>query len=238
MAKDESPAIFDMILGQTPEPSEFADKILQAENASSPATEGNGDTTASASGNASFPNPPGMASVNIGDQSSSTNPPTDDSVFNPEIHAGGPDGKGIKTKSGKFRRKPGRKGSKHYDGGLNSPQAVEANPIDPFRMERAKQDAQIATALTFTLGVSMFGEEGKPVTDLQVGINEPEEFVVAYTQYFYMSGPMNLPPGMVLAMTFFNYSMRRYQMPQSRGKIQAMFSWVKSRVYSMIGWDE
>lgn len=220
----------DTLLGGIPDPSEFADSIPvppEALNISPPADAGGEPQSPPVTS----PHGSEVAPASVIEDGS-------DDVFNSDIHAGGPDGKGIRTKSGKFRRKPGRKKAAGEPGTINTPGVVtQGDIIDPNRMNKAKAAAQVCTAATFILGQVICGAEGAPLVVPEHGINEPAEFESAYTQAFYMSeNPIDVPPWVLIAIVAGSYTARRMAMPNTRSRIGRVWGWIKLQTIRVYLW--
>jgi hypothetical protein len=211
----------DTLIDQMPEPSSFADQIEPPSTGEveSPVVNGiNPPVTPVES-----PSPLEWDS-GAEDFAEPSETPVTGEVFNPDIHCVDENGNPRVTKSGKYRRKPGRKNAVNYA-------ATDPNQINQAKMMNAQAAAQVSVAATFIAGQLCFGPEGAP----QEG--EPEQMAQSFTQFFYLSEkPVNIPPWVLVAMVIGSYAAKRMAMEQPRTRVMKGVAWIKESVYGIYKW--
>jgi hypothetical protein len=162
---------------------------------------------------------------------------TDDSgeTFDPSKHASDENGQPVKTASGKFRKRSGRKpGATGNSDNTQKPKSqlgnVNANSrdnqppaVDPGTIEAARAAAH----LTFQAGLLLGGEDFQPIIDQSTGLNEPLQMENAYKNYFQARGVTDFPPGVALAVTMIAYAAPRFSQPRTKTRLQKVGAWFK-----------
>jgi len=131
-------------------------------------------------------------------------------------------GKPKLTKTGKFRKKPGRKTSTG-DGSAQS----ESKRLS------CREAGKVSAEGVFLIGQSVFGEEWKPVIDPETGINEPENLTTAFAAYYEATGFRDPPPWLMLVMGLGAYAGPRLAAPKTQGKLKRFTQWIGLR---LTGW--
>lgn len=200
------------VIGQMPEPSEFADQI-QAPGADTLNIGGDDDDAS----DFNFETPGEHKS-----ESSGASPTSGPETFNPEIHCVNEDGTPRLTKSGKFRRKRGKANA------TPTPSLVD---VDPARMANAKAAAQVSIACTFLAGQIAFGPEGAPQGD------EPAQMETAYTQFYYLSEkPVNIPPWLPVLMVTSIYCAKRMAIVEPRNRVMRGVEYITTKVSAVFNY--
>jgi len=161
-------------------------------------------------------------------------------VFDPAIHAVDPEtGEPIKTASGTYRRKPGRKAG--GGGNINKPllksqlgstgattnNAGQAAPS----VDSGTVAAGIATAhAIFQAGQLLGGEEWAPIKNAEYGLDETKQMETAWIEYYKAKGVTDFPPGVILLMTLGAYAAPRFALPKTKSRLQVAVSWVKNKL--------
>jgi hypothetical protein len=203
------------LIEQMPEPSSFADQIHAPSSGDVENPVENGSDTPVET--VESPSPLEWAEP--------TSTAGDDEVFNPDIHCVDENGNPRRTKSGKFRRKPGRKNASNYA-------QMSPEQMNEAKMMNAKAAAQVSVAATFITGQLIFGTEGAPIIDPANGIDEPQQMEAAYTQFYYLSkNPVNVPPWMLIAVVAGAYTARRMAMDKPRNRVMKGINWIKMQVF-------
>ena len=135
----------------------------------------------------------------------------DGNVFDPSIHASDKDNKPVLTKTGRFRKKSGRK--------VHSPQKQEVkagtNPAGSY------QAACAATGLFIQTGIGLFGDEWYPQEIPDYG-NEEQMLTGAFTRYFEAKEITDFPPNVALVMALSQYALVRATMPKTKSRLSKM----------------
>lgn len=143
-------------------------------------------------------------------------------VFDPAYHVFDDEtGKPKLTKTGKFRKKPGRKPS--GSGGATA---------DAKAMS-CREAGKVSAEAVFVTGQALFGEEWKPVIDPEHGIHEPENLTTAFAAYYEATGFRDPPPWMVLVIGLGAYAGPRLAAPKTQGKLKRFTQWIGLR---LTGW--
>lgn len=197
-------SIADDILGSMPTPQPAAMEQARAENAS---TE---------------PNPTATPS---GETDSSG------AAWNPEIHATGADGKGVKTAKGEWRRRRGAAGRSSVVG-------RKAADVPPAQQnDTAARAAGVACAHSlFMFGRMLGGEEWAPRKIEEKGtvlLDESKMMEQAWGDYFVATGKTDFPPGLALTMACSAYILPRFTMPMTKSRIQKAKEWA---VHKYVSW--
>lgn len=136
-------------------------------------------------------------------------------TFDPSYHVSDKDGNPVLTKTGKFRKKPGRNSAgKSGTGGLNYPE-----PPAPDNVGLA---AETAAAIYINSGVVIFGPEWLPD-----GHGEKEGLVDAFRAYLDAKGIDDIPPGLALSIAMMGYAAKRLYMPETQTRLSRIILWVK-----------
>jgi hypothetical protein len=145
----------------------------------------------------------------------------DDSVWNPAIHATGRDGKGIRTKSGGWRKRRGKAGqpSQVHTGSSN---VVRPEPVADDASARAAGAA--AAASVFMLGRAFGGESWSPTAD-EVKLQSD-----AWGNYFVAKGVTDFPPGVALTIALASYAGPRFFTPETKQRAGVIKHWFSVRV--------
>jgi len=190
--------IVDESIEGKPEPSEFADKLIEEQEHVETGGNGEGVTpSGSSSGTAS-----GFASDRISE------------VFDPQIHAVGPDGEPRRNKDGSYRR---RKGFRSV--------AVQPSPIVTGPTPGCREAAKVTVNTIVILGQITFGDEWKP---LEV---EVDMMVQAWTDYFNSQGLTAFPPWLGVCMATGAYALPRLGKPKTRSKLGTAWNWLKGKLW-------
>ena len=143
-------------------------------------------------------------------------------VFDPAIHLFDADtGKPKLTKTGKYRKKPGRKAS-----------ATGSVQGDAKAMS-CREAGKVSAEAVFVTGQALFGEEWKPVINPEHGIHEPEQLTTAFAAYYEATGFRDPPPWLVLVIGLGAYAGPRLAAPKTQSKLKRFGQWVGLR---LTGW--
>lgn len=157
--------------------------------------------------------------------------------WNPEFHATGADGKGIRTAKGAWRKRRGVAGSRPY---LNTSAAnsAPAEPKeDPSVTEQRTLEHQnrmagaMAGTMLVRISAAVGGKEFLPrnITAAGVTYNEEQFLQTAFGDYFVAKGISDIPPGMVLASALCMYYLPRFQEPAVKERAGGFMHWVKKK---------
>lgn len=159
--------------------------------------------------------------------------------WNPEVHATGADGKGVRTQKGTWRKRRGIHGTASV---LNTPSAAKAAPADAPpdpEVERHKanelacrQGGMMAARLLVNISVGIGGEDFIPRKLSGPGgveINELQTLEQAFGDYFVAKDIGDLPPGWMLVGVLSMYYLPRFQMPKTQQRAKGFFAWCKAK---------
>jgi len=144
-------------------------------------------------------------------------------AFDPNIHLKDSEGNPKKTKTGKFRKKPG----------VNKPQSQQSGSGDKDNAQQfgADQAAWMATNMFINTGVGVFGKEWYP--QKSGGIDEQAYLQTSFQQYFEAKGVYDIPPGWALAIAMTSYAAPRFRMPDTRTRMQKIGDALKYKIGKM-----
>lgn len=152
--------------------------------------------------------------------------------WNPEIHATGHDGKGVRTAKGGWRKKRGLGGSASTLNRGTRASAPTDSPEEREQIERASADTQARMAgammaqLQVRLSVGIGGAHFLP-RELRIPgappINESEMLTAAWGDYFVAKGVTMLPPWAALMGAMSMYYLPRFNEPEVRERAGGLF---------------
>lgn len=160
--------------------------------------------------------------------------------WNPELHATGADGKGVRTTRGTWRKRRGLAGSASV---LNTSGAAKggdaAQPAeDPVAKAHAanelacRKGGMMAARILVNISVGIGGDDFRPrMLEGPDGakINELEAIESAFGDYFIAKDIGDLPPGWMLVGVLSMYYLPRFQMPRTKEKARGFFAWCKAK---------
>lgn len=147
-------------------------------------------------------------------------------IFNPEIHVTDAAGMPVKTKAGKYRRKPGRKQGSENEGGGTVRTTATVVDADNMRLQKAVAAANAVVGSLFMLGQVLGGDEFRPIVDPQTGRNEPLMMTQAWTEYFMTCENIAVPPWCGVLIATGAYFIPRFTMPVTRSRLGQMWDWI------------
>lgn len=157
--------------------------------------------------------------------------PTDSDgiAFDPKVHSSDASGNGIKTTTGKWRKKRGVKaGAASSRVGGNTSAASSSGATAAQQSARAAGIAM--TQMVFILGQAFGGTEWAP----RVLKNEKNETVMdenimmteAHVAYCEAKGIDDIPPGVALAFAYISYAAPRFTMPETQARTKKVKTWL------------
>lgn len=160
-------------------------------------------------------------------------------VFDPEIHAVDNDGNPKKTLLGKFAskrkrdKKDGEQPRKTANPGNVAGSRLGTGTPKVDEKAQALQQAHIAgqsaAGATIMLGMTLGGEEWKPLVHPETGLNEFDTMSKAYGDYFAAKGMTDIPPGVALTIALFGYILPRFFMPKTQTRVQKVKLWIAAK---------
>ena len=150
-------------------------------------------------------------------------------AWNPEVHATGANGRGVKTAKGTWRRRRGAGGRS------GSVVAAKRGGVPPeATSETQARAAGVACAhALFVFGRALGGEEWSPRDS--DGHSETRLMESAFGDYFVATGRTDFPPGLALTMAVSAYALPRFTMPQTKSRITRAKQWIATK---WIGWKD
>lgn len=151
-------------------------------------------------------------------------------AWNPDLHATGPDGNGVLTAKGEWRR---RRGVGKRSSVVGAPSKSTGVP-PAVQNEQSARAAGVACAHSLLMmGTLLGGAEWQPriltSDDGKVQLNEAEMMEKAWGDYFVAKGQTEFPPGLALTMALTAYVMPRFTMPQTRTRLQKVKEWCAAK---------
>jgi len=134
--------------------------------------------------------------------------------FDSEMHQTNPDGSPKISKKGKLLRK--RRASK-----------VSVSNEKENLHSQARQSGFVAANLFINTARLIGGEEWEPKINKETGLDEKSLLENSFSDYFEMSGTVDIPPGLALAVVLLAYSVPRFTQPKTisrLSKIKSFFS--------------
>jgi hypothetical protein len=115
------------------------------------------------------------------------------------------------------RRKPAASASHPSGASYVAPDAPPPPPPEPLSEYRVAAEA--ACAVTFTVGMTLGGEEWQPSKD------EHATLAQAFEAYFRAKGCVDVPPGVALTIALLSYAGPRFTKPKTQGRLQKLRMW-------------
>lgn len=153
-------------------------------------------------------------------------------TFDPEIHATDASGNPLKTASGKYRKKPGRKKGVDYSAENRSTTPKAPNEIaGDIARNNSRHAAAIAAVETVqVIGRIIGGEEWAYIKNDQFGIDERASGIAAFERYFEAKNIDDLPPGIALSIWGVAYCAPRFAAPKTKNRLGLAVAWFKSKL--------
>lgn len=130
-------------------------------------------------------------------------------LFDPDIHAVDANGQPVKTKTGKFAKKRGRK----------TGETTKPNTGQIAAVQTSKQLGRATAFMIFSSGQALFGEEWKPIKDKDRGIDEETTMIDAWSEYYLLTGKKDLPPWAGISVVCCAYALPRLSMPKTQERL-------------------
>jgi hypothetical protein len=194
-------AIVSESVDNKPEPSSFAEGIIQ-EQQHDENDKSNGEAVTAQRSPTGTPS--GFASSRL------------EEIFDPAVHAVGPDGQPRRNKDGSYRRRKGR-------GVGVVPAGQPQQPTGPT--PGCREAAKVTVSTITILGQVTFGEEWQAMPQ------EIEMMVAAWTDYFMSQGVDSFPPWVGVAMATGAYALPRCGRPKTKDKLSRFWDWCKSKLW-------
>lgn len=144
-------------------------------------------------------------------------------VFDPSIHQAGPDGQPLLTPTGRFRMKM----RLPKTGGINMPEM--ALPGQDYSLV-----AKTLVGLFIQTGYALVGDEWLP--EKSKDMDEQANLEAATAAYCASTGFKDLPPGLVVAVAFVGYGLRRFGKPRTRSLIEKATAWAMNSLSNFWLW--
>ncbi len=146
-------------------------------------------------------------------------------TFDPNVHASGPDGKPVYTPTGRFKMKLRLPQS----GKVNLPDEKTNSVPGEYRLV-----AQTIVSSFIQVGYAFVGDEWLPEKSKE--IDEEANLVSATETYCASTGFRDLPPGLVVAVAFIGYGIKRFGKPKTKSLVDKATSWVKTKATNFWLW--
>jgi hypothetical protein len=147
-------------------------------------------------------------------------------AWNPEIHATGADGAGVKTAKGLWRKRRGIGTSR-----VGAPSQRAGAPVASVDDTQSRAAGTACAHTVFMMGRVIGGEEWAPRIDAER--NEVAMMEKAWGDYFVAKGYTEFPPGIALSMALTAYAAPRFTMPVTQSRAVKFKQWA---VGKYIGW--
>jgi hypothetical protein len=92
----------------------------------------------------------------------------------------------------------------------------------------------LAAQTLIALGVTVGGEEFKPITDEKTGTNEQDNLTMAFANYFEVKGITDIPAGVALSIAVAGYIVPRFTMPKTQSRFK---TFIESIVIKYAVWN-
>lgn len=142
-------------------------------------------------------------------------------IFEPLIHATGPDGKPAFTASGNFAKKRGRKAGQSTVGSLgDAPKTGNQKDAPPGRviMDHATL-GQVAAGMTVQVAMVLGGPDMAPGKNVLTGESDELVLTRAYRDYFIATNRNDLPPALALAFAVGSYAVPKMNKPSVKDRL-------------------
>lgn len=154
---------------------------------------------------------------------------SDGVAFDATIHASDSSGNGIKTATGKWRKRRGA-GKSGSTGSRVGGASSTTSPAGPTAEQQAARAAGIAmTQMVFILGQAFGGAEWAPRTISNekgdVVMDENVMMTQAHVAYCEAKGISDIPPGVALAFAYISYAAPRFTMPETKKRAAKVRTW-------------
>jgi len=145
----------------------------------------------------------------------------DGNPFDPAIHKTNGAGEPTVSTLGKLIKKPGRKPAQKPGAGGSTVGGVSPGDGGQAAQVRAQARASgtLSANLLIQIGIVAGGEEWHPRVNADIGLDEKTMLENAFADYFEATGKTDIPPGLALTVAVGAYTLPRFTMPKTRGRI-------------------
>jgi hypothetical protein len=162
--------------------------------------------------------------------------------WNPEVHATGEDGAGIKKRDGSWKKKRrsrlgGNSSSSSEDKSASSENSGDPGAPRPEIVDRESsyKSGEMMAGMLIGICCAVGGEEFKPRKD---PYDEQKMQAEAWGAYFYAKGITDLPVGWALVFATSMYVLPRFAMPVTQSRSKKLWAWIKRKTTSLWLWRE
>lgn len=161
-------------------------------------------------------------------------------LFNEAIHVKGADGKPVKTVSGEWAKRRGRKAGASAGVAKSAPVAGSvlagggAALVDP--QQAARTAGAQAASLLISLGMMLGGEEWLPIVIPEKGLDEMAAMQKAFGDYFVATNRKDIPPGVALSFCVLAYAAPRCFRPTTRERLGVAKAWAADKLRRVYVW--
>lgn len=147
-------------------------------------------------------------------------------AFDPSRHQVNDDGSPRINRDGYIAGKPGRPDKQEKPAGTSGPGPQAQPTTEKKSVNQDHAMAKLTTNLFFKLGISAFGDEWMPrvytVPQAGITINEQDEIMNAFDQYFRSKNIQDLTPGWALVLSLGSFASARMIQPKTQGRLKVM----------------
>jgi hypothetical protein len=143
-------------------------------------------------------------------------------VFDPALHAQR-NGEGIRTAAGNWRKKRGAGNVKSMIGHNRPPEPIAPSGPGPDHFAAAMGTVDTLMGLS----TAMLGSDFMPTNEN--GVNERQNMIQVYANYYYHRGITDIPPGIAVVAITAGYFAARITKPNTRKRLAMGGMWIKSK---------
>lgn len=145
--------------------------------------------------------------------------------WNPELHATGATGGGVKTAKGTWRRRRGAGAAR--SGSIVGARRAGVPPLASVNDVQARAAGVACAHTLFMVGSALGGPEWQPRNDAEHA--ETKMMETAFGDYFVATGRTEFPPGLALTLAISAYAMPRFTMPVTRSRLTRVKQWAAAK---------
>lgn len=137
-------------------------------------------------------------------------------AFNPDIHETDAQGLPRLNKDGTVKKKRGNKGGK-------------STLVTKAAIPTAAKTGQAIADGIFSVGILVFGEDGKPITNAEYGLDERANMYGAWSRYCEAKDIDDFPPGVAVTIATMGYIVPRLFSEKAKPRLAKVKAWLTAK---------
>lgn len=160
--------------------------------------------------------------------SSAPTPPQSGEIFDAAIHAVDASGNPVRKSDGTYKRKPGRKKGQSVSVNRVGENGGAAG-VQPPNEDVARAAAYQTVSAIFLIGSIIGGDEFAPIVNKEMGYNEQQVLVDAWTAFYLQTDMKAIPPWVGVTIATGSYIAIRMTMPKTQTRMQKFWGWLMEK---------